>query len=156
MDIPLFSRSFYFIIITPSIICKYVSLPAKNTAMRSKPAAISTPSNYPLPVIKKPSPLGPRCSALPVADEAEHKRVPWSVCKKAAPATSAPVTTNGMWQKSLIFDGCGVNKLAAQGILTYRATCPLPYPYTPTSASCLSLALLRPLAVCQKHSFLTD
>ena len=31
------------------------------------------------------------------------------------------------WQKSLIFDGCGVKKLAAQGILTYCTTRTLPY-----------------------------
>ena len=31
------------------------------------------------------------------------------------------------WQKSLIFDGCGVKKLAPQGILTYCATRTLPY-----------------------------
>jgi hypothetical protein len=79
-------------------------LAGKGHCDKAETAALSALSNYPLPVIKKPSPLGPRCSALPVADEAEHKRVPWSVCKKAAPATSAPVTTNGMWQKSLIFD----------------------------------------------------
>ena len=31
------------------------------------------------------------------------------------------------WQKSLIFDGCGVKKLATQGILTYCTTRTLPY-----------------------------
>jgi hypothetical protein len=51
-----------------------------------------------------------------------------------SPEKSAKIFANLMGER--------VKMLAAQGVLTYCTTRPLPYPHTPTRASCLSLALL--------------
>ena len=60
------------------------------------------------------------------------------------------------WQKSLIFDGCGVKKLATQGILTYCTTRTLPYHLY--ADECELLVLTAPLTSVSlsKKIFLTD
>ncbi len=74
-----------------------------------------------------PTPQSPSVTA-PLIGELRVSKKPSTVkIRDNITVSNKAFSLGRRWQKSLIFDGCGVKKLAAQGIFTYCATRTLPY-----------------------------